>query len=191
MSNEKDLVSTGNVIQFPQKPSTAVRAEKFSVQEIKYYDRAQFKKVVEALKAANMTFAEAVKAGVHLGLPSASAKMDAPLQSGSWEFQTGDIKEDEHKILAWQRRGEVVPVNAQLTSPVGNMENGIMVVNQSLATSGNSEVIEVFEGLELTVEEPVVLGATMNPTEPVDTSTDPSIEEEQAAGAKTLLKKAA
>lgn len=155
---EKDLVATNKIIPLNSNNTNRFRGEKISIQNVHFYNKEQFKRVLETLEAAGMTFAEAAKAGVHLGYPVTIETKDAPIKPGNWENQPYGIKEDEHKIIAWQRRGEVASLSPQLGSPVGDMDNKIALVsNNSLTVSEqepSEQVIEIMEGVQVIVEQP-------------------------------------
>lgn len=157
MSGEKDLVTSGKIVTLNLNNTNHFRGEKISIQNVPFYNKEQFKRVLETLEAAGMSFAEAAKAGVHLGYPVTVETKDAPISPGNWEVQSYGIKEDEHKIIAWQRRGEMASLNPQLASPVGDMDNKIALVSNNLAifeSDLSDQVIEIIEGIEVSTAQP-------------------------------------
>lgn len=123
-----------------------IRAKSFKV-KTKSPDYAQYAATIRAYALAGMPFEHIANAGDHLGDIVERLELDAPIQK-SWKQMTGEIAEGEGKIMAWQTRGEKVPLSHQLSDArtVTGME--MVTISQEITIAGSEEkTIDVVEGI--------------------------------------------
>ncbi len=144
MSSQTDLVS--------QKYSPT-RAKSFNVKTTGR-DYAQYANTIKAYALAGMPFEHIANAGDHLGDLVERLELDAPIQE-SWKHlpagrqgKIGEIAEDEGKIMAWQTRGEKVPMSHQLSQATTVTGMEMVTISQEITLSGSEEkTIDVVEGI--------------------------------------------
>lgn len=130
---------------------SATRAKSFKVRT-SVRDYAQYVNTIKAYAQAGMPFEHIANAGEFLGDIVEKEEVDASIQQG-WQSKAGEIVEDENKILAWQSRGEKVPLSHQLTQgPTTGKE--LITISTELTTEPKAEkTIEVIEGIGVTNQE--------------------------------------
>ncbi|MBI2196936.1 hypothetical protein HYU45_05000 [Candidatus Daviesbacteria bacterium] len=150
-----------NVIIFPgQKAATKTSTEYSIIRALAFkirtrtHDFTQYVKTVKAYALAKMPFKHIANAGDHLGDAVIVNEVDAPLQTG-WQDPGSGMNEDSGKILAWQTRGEKVPVTAELPAPVSITGQEMVIVFNDLATieKPQEQMIEVVEGINVSQQE--------------------------------------
>jgi len=144
MSGQTDLVN--------QKYSPT-RARSFNVKTTGR-DYAQYANTIKAYALAGMPFEHIANAGDHLGDIVERLELDAPIQK-SWKQMTGEIAEDEGKIMAWQTRGEKVPLSHQLSEATTVTGMEMVTISQEITVAGSGEkTIDVVEGIAVVKKDP-------------------------------------
>lgn len=137
MSSQTDLVS--------QKYSPT-RARSFNVRTTGK-DYAQYANTIKAYALAGMPFEHIANAGDHLGDLVERLELDAPIQE-SWKNKIGEIAEDKGKIMAWQTRGEKVPISHQLSEAGAVTGMEMVTISQEITIADSEEkTIDVVEGI--------------------------------------------
>lgn len=143
--NEKDLISSKSVAVAvdPQKGTEIVREKHWEI-KAPWYDVPQYGKVLDALDIAGMSYEEAAKAGDARGDQVTEGETDVPMQKG-WQNETGGIIQDEHRILRWKNRGEVITVTHLLSSS--------SITGQEIVSISPSQTRNVVEGIAVFSQE--------------------------------------
>ena len=123
-----------------------IRAKSFKV-KTKSPDYAQYAATIRAYALAGMPFEHIANAGDHLGDIVERLDLDAPIQE-SWKNKIGEIAEDKEKIMAWQTRGEKVPISHQLSEATSETGMEMVTISQEITVAGSEEkTIDVVEGI--------------------------------------------
>lgn len=157
MNDNKPIVFTKkDLTNNPAQDVSTTRAKSFKI-KTSIRDYAQYANTIKAYAQAGMPFEHIANAGEQLGDIVEKGELDASLALG-WQGKAGEIAEDEGRIIAWQSRGEKVPLNNQLSSaPTGSSE--LITISNTLTTVGlkSEKTIEVVEGINVTNQQSAAL----------------------------------
>lgn len=162
MNNNDQNQSNKNSITFnspsmqvisSDNPSSATRAKSFKVRT-SVRDYNQYVNTIKAYAQAGLPFEHIANAGEQIGDGVEKGELDAAVAQG-WQGKAGEIAEDQGKIMAWQSRGERVPLNNQLSSASSGGSELITISNEISTVEPKSEkTIEVVEGINVVNQQP-------------------------------------
>ncbi len=133
-----------NQIIKSSKEYSPTRARSFNV-KTSIKDYAQYVTTIKAYASAGMPFEHIANAGEALGDFVERLELDAHIQEG-WKQKIGEIAENPGQVMAWQSRGEKVPVSHQLSSSgVTGME--MVTISQDLTVPNQEQTIDVVEAV--------------------------------------------
>lgn len=126
------------------KQYSPTRARSFNV-KTSFKDYAQYVNTIKAYAQAGMPFEHIANAGDFLGDLVERLELDAPVAEG-WKGKIGEIAENPGNVMAWQSRGEKVPLSHQIAnSQMTGME--MVTISQDLTVPTQVQTIDVVEAV--------------------------------------------